>query len=96
MVSRGRTENSQTRSTVRVGNSKGLNMQDILDRLRSEQAGTLEELCEFLRIPSVSADSAFAGDVRRCAEWVRNAMQKAGLKAEIHPTKGSDCLRGTD
>ncbi len=94
MVSQGRIENSQERSTVRVGNSKGLNMQDILDRLRSEQAGTLEELCEFLRIPSVSADSAFAGDVRRCAEWVRNAMQKAGLKAEIHPTKGHPIVYG--
>lgn len=69
-------------------------MQDILGQLREQQGQTLEELCEFLRIPSVSADSAFAGEVKRCAEWVRAAMEKAGLKAELHPTKGHPIVYG--
>ena len=49
----------------------------------------LNELLELLRIPSVSADSKFKGDVRRAAEFVRDKMTAAGLdKAEIHETPG--------
>ena len=50
----------------------------------------LAELFEWLRIPSVSADSAHAGDVRRSGEWVcefvRGAGGDAGLvETETHP-----------
>ena len=31
-----------------------------------------DELAEFMRIPSVSADPAHAADVLRAAEWVRD------------------------
>lgn len=49
----------------------------------------LNELLELLRIPSVSADSKFKGDVRRAAEFVRAKLTAAGLdKAEIHETPG--------
>ncbi|HZP72214.1 MAG TPA: M20/M25/M40 family metallo-hydrolase [Gaiellaceae bacterium] len=37
-----------------------------------------DELAEFLRIPSVSADAAHAGDVRRAGEWVCNVVREAG------------------
>jgi acetylornithine deacetylase/succinyl-diaminopimelate desuccinylase-like protein len=45
----------------------------------------LEELFEFLRIPSVSADPAHAADVRRAGEWVCDFVRKAGGQAELHP-----------
>lgn len=38
----------------------------------------LTELFDLLRIPSISADSAYAGDVRKCAETVANFLTKAG------------------
>jgi acetylornithine deacetylase/succinyl-diaminopimelate desuccinylase-like protein len=38
----------------------------------------LSELFDLLRIPSISADSAYAGDVRKCAETVANFLTKAG------------------
>lgn len=38
----------------------------------------LSELFDLLRIPSISADSTHAGDVRRCAEAVANHLRKAG------------------
>lgn len=69
-------------------------MQDVISYLVDRQDSALEQLCDFLRIPSVSADSAFAKDVVRCAEWVREAMQKAGLTAEIIPTKGHPIVYG--
>lgn len=49
----------------------------------------LDELLELLRIPSVSADSAFSGDVRRAAEFVRDKLSAAGLdKAQLFETAG--------
>jgi acetylornithine deacetylase/succinyl-diaminopimelate desuccinylase-like protein len=49
----------------------------------------LDELLELLRIPSVSADSKFKGDVRRAAEFVRDKLTAAGLdKAALYETPG--------
>ena len=49
----------------------------------------LDELLELLRIPSVSADSKFKGDVRRAAEFVRDKLTAAGLdRAALHETAG--------
>jgi acetylornithine deacetylase/succinyl-diaminopimelate desuccinylase-like protein len=45
----------------------------------------LEELDEFLRIPSVSADSTHADDVRRACEWVCDFVRRSGGRAEIVP-----------
>ena len=46
----------------------------------------LEELSEWLRIPSVSADAAHAEDVARSGEWVRDFVRAAGGRAELVPT----------
>ena len=43
----------------------------------------LDELFEFLRIPSVSADPAHAGDVERAGEWVCDFVRAAGGDAEL-------------
>ncbi|HXV58519.1 MAG TPA: M20/M25/M40 family metallo-hydrolase [Gaiellaceae bacterium] len=46
----------------------------------------LEELSQWLRIPSVSADPAHADDVRRAGEWVCEFVRGAGGEAELVPT----------
>ncbi len=45
--------------------------------------GWLDELGEFLAIPSVSADSAHAADVRRAADWVADKVRVLGGEAEV-------------
>jgi acetylornithine deacetylase/succinyl-diaminopimelate desuccinylase-like protein len=46
-------------------------------------------LREWLRIPSVSADPARHGDVRRSAEWLAGYLKQAGFPvAEVWETKG--------
>lgn len=43
----------------------------------------LEEVSEWLRIPSVSADPAHAGDVLRAGEWLRDFVRRAGGECEL-------------
>jgi acetylornithine deacetylase/succinyl-diaminopimelate desuccinylase-like protein len=45
----------------------------------------LEELEDFLRIPSVSADPAHSDDVRRACEWVCEFVRQAGGTADVVP-----------
>jgi acetylornithine deacetylase/succinyl-diaminopimelate desuccinylase-like protein len=40
----------------------------------------MDDLLRFLRIPSISADPAFAGEVRHAAEFVRAWLDRAGLE----------------
>lgn len=42
-----------------------------------------DELAEFLRIPSISADQAHAADVQRAAQWVRDFVRAAGGECEV-------------
>jgi len=42
-----------------------------------------DELAEWLRIPSVSADPAHAGDVRLAGDWLVDFLRRAGGTAEI-------------
>ncbi len=44
-----------------------------------ERSAILEELKQFLRIPSVSTDPAHTGDVRRAAEFVRTMILNCGI-----------------
>ena len=66
-----------------------------LDRYLTEhQARNEEQLFDFLRIPSVSAQPAHNTDTRRAAEWVKTALEHAGLTAAIHDTAGHPVVIG--
>jgi acetylornithine deacetylase/succinyl-diaminopimelate desuccinylase-like protein len=54
----------------------------------------LDELREFIAIPSVSADPAHADDVRRAAEWVRDFVKRIGGEAELVPYGERDLVIG--
>ena len=54
----------------------------------------LDELAELLRIPSMSADPAHAGDVRQAAEWVVEFLRGAGGDAEVVDWQGSPLAVG--
>ncbi|GAB3029366.1 dipeptidase [Spirosoma pulveris] len=57
--------------------------------LETNKQRFLDELLELLRIPSVSADSNFKGDVRRAAEFVKDKLEAAGLdNARLFETPG--------
>ncbi|MEP7345614.1 MAG: M20/M25/M40 family metallo-hydrolase, partial [Gemmatimonadaceae bacterium] len=52
------------------------------------------ELFDFLRIPSVSARSEHAADVRRAAEFVHGALDSIGFEVEIVMTPGHPIVLG--
>ena len=55
----------------------------------------LDELCDLLRIPSVSADPDFNDDVKRCAEAVATSLKKAGAgNVEVMDTPGHPIVFG--
>lgn len=55
----------------------------------------LSELFDLLRIPSVSADSNHAGDVRKAAEYLLEKLKAAGVdKAELCETPGHPIVYG--
>ena len=61
---------------------------NVLDYIESKRENNLNELKEFLRIPSVSAQSEHKPDIEKAAHWVAEKLRAAGLeKVEIEPTK---------
>lgn len=68
---------------------KGVGLQHVLDHIDERRGPFEDDLFEWLRIPSVSADPAHAGDVRRAAEWIRDHLVRSGLSAELIDSGGS-------
>lgn len=63
-------------------------MSELVEYLNAERTQFEEDLCELLRIPSVSADSAYAEDVRRAAQWMVGQFTGLGMKVELVETDG--------
>lgn len=70
-------------------------MQVWKDYQQQHQDRFLNELLDLLRIPSISADSQYKGDVARCADAVKASLLQAGCThAEICPTDGHPIVYG--
>ena len=52
-----------------------------------------EELCQFLRIPSITAKSEYDHETSRSAEWLAASMQEAGLEVEVIATEGHPVMK---
>lgn len=66
-----------------------------LDYINENRQRFLDELFDLLRIPSISADSAYKGDVQKAAEFVSDKMKVAGAdNVTIYPTAGHPIVYG--
>lgn len=68
--------------------------QDVLERIDREKDEYLEELKEYLRIPSISTDAEYRSEVIRCSDWLLDKMTTAGLTAEKIETDGNPLVYG--
>ena len=63
-------------------------MPDLEAYLQEHFEGFEAELCELLRIPSVSADSQYAKSMRKASQWVADQFQSLGFETETIETEG--------
>jgi acetylornithine deacetylase/succinyl-diaminopimelate desuccinylase-like protein len=63
-------------------------MPNIDQYLQSQAERFEEELCQLLRIPSVSADPDHRDDIRRAADWVADQFRRLGFVTEMIRTPG--------
>ena len=62
------------------------------DYLKQHEDESIEQLKDFLRIPSISALSDHKDDVRRAGKWVTEFLNKIGLETELCETGGHPCV----
>src|SRR6478672_2425785 len=77
-------------------------MDKVVDFINVNRDRYIDEMKRFLAIPSISALPEHKGDVRKCAEWTRDEMQRIGLqncrleKTPGHPIVYGDWLAAPD
>ncbi len=64
------------------------------EKLGRELPRYREELFDFLRIPSISAQPSHQDDVRRAAAWIREDLERTGFAAELVETEGHPVVLG--
>jgi acetylornithine deacetylase/succinyl-diaminopimelate desuccinylase-like protein len=63
-------------------------MQAVLDYLKRNENLSIEQLTQYVRFPSVSAQPQHQKDMVACAEWVVNHCRGIGLDVRLCKTKG--------
>jgi acetylornithine deacetylase/succinyl-diaminopimelate desuccinylase-like protein len=67
-------------------------LQSVLDRIDADFDNSLERLFALLRIKSISADAAFAGDCRAAADHLAKDIATLGFSAEVRSTAGHPAI----
>lgn len=60
----------------------------VLDHLEKNRDVYVNRLIEFLKIPSISTLQAYAGDIRKAAQWLLEEAERLGFKGGIYETPG--------
>src|SRR5260370_15538987 len=69
-------------------------MQVVIDYLKENQSRFVDELCEYVRFPSVPAQPQHRQDLHACAEWVTMQCTNIGLEARLSATEGHPIIVG--
>jgi len=70
-------------------------MNNVIDFINTNRDRYLDELKEYLAIPSISALPEHKADVRRCAEWTADEMRRIGLQnVRLEETPGHPIVYG--
>src|SRR3954471_8789966 len=75
--------------------SSSSQLQPVLDRIDADFDNSLERLFALLRIKSISADPAFAGDCKAAADHLAGEIATLGFAAEVRPTAGHPAVVAT-
>ncbi|HEX8168828.1 MAG TPA: dipeptidase [Beijerinckiaceae bacterium] len=64
------------------------NLDQVLSDVDKDLDNSLQRLFQWLRIPSISTDPAYAADCRRAAEWLKGDLAAMGFEASVRDTPG--------
>ena len=67
-------------------------LQPVLDRIDADFDDSLARLFALLRIKSISADPAFAGDCKAAADHLAKDIATLGFATEVRPTAGHPAI----
>src|SRR5437773_11365563 len=67
-------------------------LRTVLDRIDADFDNGLERLFTLLRIKSISADPAFAGDCKAAADHLAKDIATLGFTADVRPTAGHPAI----
>jgi len=70
-------------------------VQPVLDYLKKNEARFVRVLCDYLRFPSVSAQSKHKKDLAACAGWLVRHCRWIGLQTRLCPTPGNPVVVAT-
>ncbi|MBF9045039.1 M20/M25/M40 family metallo-hydrolase [Rhodobacterales bacterium HKCCE4037] len=65
-----------------------MSLDAVLSRIDNDLDASTDRLFDLLRIPSISTDPAYDGDVKKAGEWLTKELSKLGFDATLRPTPG--------
>ncbi len=71
-----------------------MSLDAVLARIDADMPAALDRLFDLLRIPSISTDPAFDGDVARAADWLVKDLESLGFDASARATAGHPIVVG--
>lgn len=69
-------------------------MKEVFDYIDNNKEKILDELFDFVRIPSVSPLPEYKEKIRECAEFATEILKNSGIKASLMETKGNPVVYG--
>lgn len=66
----------------------------VLDKVDADIENSLTRLFDWLKIPSISTDSAYKADCIRAAEWLNKDLETLGFKTGLRETGGNPVVLG--
>src|SRR5947207_416672 len=70
-------------------------MNEIVEYINENNDKFIDELKEFLKIPSISTNPENKNDVRKCAEYVKKELKEIGLEnVRLYETPGHPIVYG--
>ncbi|MBY0310642.1 MAG: M20/M25/M40 family metallo-hydrolase [Phycisphaerales bacterium] len=70
-------------------------IQDVLEILKRDEKAAIQRLIDWLKIPSISTDPKYAGDVRSAGEWAAAHLLESGFRVETRETGGHPIIWAT-
>lgn len=67
-------------------------MEKVLAYLKHNEPRFIQDLCEYVKFPSVSAQPAHKQDMEQAAKWLAERARAAGLESRLVPTAGNPVM----